>query len=206
MTVLENSIGLAIKESDSVYAPAEDTYLALEVLQTAISSVRYADVLDMGTGTGILGLHASLSSNVRKVLFADINPAAVELASENAKANSAMLKADMSFIVSDLFKSVNGKFDIIIFNAPYLPHSASDGDMLSRAWDGGDKGIELTLRFLKEAKYCLKDRGKIIMVESSHGDLARLHAAIEHEGYHVSNETARRYFFEEIIAIEITIA
>ena len=77
-----------------------------------------ARVLDMGTGSGIQAITAKKNYFDSEVVGADINPMAIDLAEENAKLN----KVDIKFFVSDLFERFyNQKFDLIIFNAPYLP-------------------------------------------------------------------------------------
>lgn len=75
-----------------------------------------ARVIDMGCGTGLLGI-AALRRGAANCLFVDINPDAVE----NAKANAKRLgfESRSSAVVSDGFQSVAGNFDLMLFNAPY---------------------------------------------------------------------------------------
>lgn len=108
--------GLRIKlHPPQVYEPAEDTFLLSENLAVKEGG----DIaLDMGTGTGIIAL--LMARKARWVLGVDINPIAVELAKENARINGI---TNVEFRLSDLFDNVSGKFDVITFNAPYLPAS-----------------------------------------------------------------------------------
>ncbi|MFH0818220.1 MAG: HemK2/MTQ2 family protein methyltransferase [Candidatus Micrarchaeota archaeon] len=142
-----------------VYAPAEDSFM----LAGQIKSLE-GDLLDVGTGCGILAIIAKGS----KATGVDMNPNAVK----NAKANAKKNKSDAKFFVSDLFGNVSGKFDFIAFNPPYLP--TSEEERLPRpenlAYDGGESGRDLIDRFLEEFKEHLKDDGKLLMLLSSLSD------------------------------------
>ena len=137
---------------EKTYPPREDSYLLARVVKQ-ISKGK--TVLDIGTGTGIQAITAALNG-ARDVVATDINPDALKLAKENAKLN----KVKIEVIESDLFAKVKGKFDLIIFNAPYLPNEAPTDPQ----WSGGKELIE---KFLKEAKNHLTEGGKIVYVFSS---------------------------------------
>ena len=153
---------------EKTYPPREDSYLLSRVVKQ-ISKGK--TVLDIGTGTGIQAITAALNG-ARDVVATDINPDALKLAKENAKLN----KVKIEVIESDLFAKVKGKFDLIIFNAPYLPSgpvppetSPALAELPQRGhddpqWSGGKELIE---KFLKEAKNHLTEGGKIVYVFSS---------------------------------------
>lgn len=121
-------------------------------------------VLDMGTGTGIIALEAAKKG--AKVEAVDINPKAIEYVREQARKDELIESLD--FILSDLFENVNGNFDFILFNPPYLPGEDGIGD--EEIWRGGEKGIEVTRRFLESAHKYLSENGQIVVVMSSHSD------------------------------------
>ena len=98
-----------------VYEPREDSFLILHQIR------RFAkgNVLDMGTGSGILAIEAAKYAD--RVIAADINKDALEFAKEQARANGVI---NTKFVLSDLFSYFEQhpvKFDLIIFNPPYLP-------------------------------------------------------------------------------------
>ena len=100
---------------DDVYEPAEDSFLFAENLD-----VKEGDqVLDVGTGCGLLGILAAKKAG--GVVAVDLNPFAIRCARENSALNGAQDKMD--FVQASLFSALNSgvRFDLILFNAPYLP-------------------------------------------------------------------------------------
>ena len=106
----------------------------------------------MGTGAGILALEAA--KHAEEIVAVDINSEAVE---QVKKTKNKKIKA----IQSDLFDNIDGKFDLIIFNPPYLP---DDPEVKDIALDGGPEGYEFIERFLKKTKPYLKEDGKILLL------------------------------------------
>ena len=140
---------------EDVYRPAEDSYLLAKYVELLVSRT----VLDMGTGSGIQAVTAAKKHAVESVLAVDINPAALGEAKKRAEGEGVSGK--LTFVISDLFHEVKGKFDWIIFNSPYLP---SEGVADEHAWAGGAKLIE---RFLTGAQDHLEPGGSILLIYSS---------------------------------------
>ncbi len=164
-------------------------------------------VLDLGTGTGFLGIAASTSEKVGHVVFADINRDAIRLAKANVAGNRAVVRSRCEFFHSNIFSSVRylrKKFDLIIFNAPYLRSEEVPDLEFSEMWEGGKEGIELSLRFLKESAKYLNSNGKIILVASSLSNIKRLRREISGMGFAVIREKKAHFFFEDIIAMLIS--
>jgi len=147
----------------TVYQPREDSnLLAKQILEKDLEGQK---CLDMGTGSGIIA-EKMVRSNAENVVAADVNPEAVEEASEKLED-----KENVEVIESDLFENVEGKFDLIAFNPPYLPGDELDEDMEGREiWRGGESGEEFTEEFLQTAKQHLTSQGEIMFVVSSLSD------------------------------------
>jgi release factor glutamine methyltransferase len=146
---------------ENVYEPAEDSFLFCENLQIKAGT----RVLDMGTGSGILGI---LAAKVARVIAVDLNPYAVRCAKDNARLNNVSGK--ISFIQSDLFTCLNElhTFDVILFNAPYLPTGDSFMSYwIGYAWAGGAFGRQVIERFISEVPKYLNPKGHVLMMQSS---------------------------------------
>ena len=139
---------------ESVYEPAEDSLLLLDALR----SVSSRKVLEIGCGSGFLSLCLAKSNSVTAV---DINPDAVRAAKGNAKRNSLRMEC----FQSDLFSSVTGKFDVIVFNPPYLPQEpCEEGDA---SYSGGESGRDVIGKFVKSCPAHLEEEGEVFVVVSS---------------------------------------
>lgn len=107
--------GLPFYTDERALIPRQDTELLVE---TAIKTIRergYQTCLDLCTGTGCVGIAIAKNSQVQ-MTASDVSQDAIDLAKENAERN----EADVAFMVSDLFQQIDGKFDLIVCNPPYL--------------------------------------------------------------------------------------
>ncbi|MFH0798210.1 MAG: HemK2/MTQ2 family protein methyltransferase [Candidatus Woesearchaeota archaeon] len=163
-----------------IYKPREDSFL----LRKQVRKYAKGKVLDMGTGSGIQAM--ATSENTKDVLAVDINPKAVE----------KLKKKGVNAIESDLFANVKGKFDLIIFNPPYLPEDPEEDEESKMTTTGGKEGHEITERFLKEAKKHLKKNGIILLLFSSMtGDMDSILKKLK---YNFRCIDKKKMFFEEL--------
>ena len=122
-------------------------------------------VLDMGCGSGVLGLTLAAERSGWDLLLADVSPDALALARENA----AILQSSVDFIQSDLFTAVEGDFDGIVANLPYVPES--ERATMARevlhdpalALFSGTDGLDLIRRFIPQAFTRLKPGGWLVL-------------------------------------------
>lgn len=142
-----------------IYQPAEDSYLFQEFLQNYLSTLENKNIkfLDIGTGSGILAKTASKFLKPKNITASDINSNAIK------KLQNEKFKV----IQSNLFQNITDKFDIITFNAPYLPQDPREPIDSQLATTGGPKGDEISLQFLQQAKSHLNKNGKIFLLISS---------------------------------------
>ncbi|MCU0851938.1 MAG: methyltransferase [Thermoplasmata archaeon] len=189
---IDHSIGLDVQEE--VYNPSDDSYLLLKVVEVSPGD----NFLDMGSGTGIIGIHAAKAG--AKVICADHNPYAVECTRRNAARNEVRLEA----VRSDLFESLSGLYDVIAFNPPYLPGKQSSTSWIERSWAGGEEGSELTIRFLEDAWRHLLPGGRIYVVLSSAGGFMSVLKAAKAR-YSAEMLEEHRMFFESIFAYRFAV-
>ena len=176
---------------ENVYRPGEDSYL----LARHVRRLVHGEVLDMGTGSGVQAVEAAVKPEVSRVVAVDVSPAAVEAAKRRAESGGVVGKIE--FIRSDLFENVEGVFDWIVFNPPYLP---SEGDADEASWAGGETGAETVRRFLHDAHSHLKKRGSVLMVYSGHSGLDE----DDFRGYVVEKLDELSLFFETLFCVALT--
>ena len=143
----------------------------------------------MGSGSGIQA-ETCLKLGFKKVLCADIDKESLEFL-KNQKLKTKK---------SNLFSNIKSKFDLIIFNPPYLPEDKFDKQ---KDTTGGKKGDETILRFLKQAKNHLKKDGKILLVLSSFTPKTKINQAIRQNKYKKIKLAEKNIFFEKLFVYEI---
>jgi release factor glutamine methyltransferase len=177
---------------NSVYRPGEDSYL----LQGFVGRLTIGRVLDMGTGSGIQAVTAAEKTIVTHVVAVDINPEALKAARRRAAEAGVLTK--ITFVQSDLFEKVEGSFDWILFNAPYLP---SERGLDDPTWAGGDRGAEVIERFLTAAHDHLSLGGSILLVYSSETGLTG-----DRFGYDWEILCEKRLFFETLYCARLSLS
>ncbi len=163
-------------DAQDIYEPAEDSYLLKEQVQ----SHAFGRVLDMGTGSGVQALSLVKSEKVKSVLAVDINPKAVSVLREKIASGELGELKYYSVLESDLFSNVEGLFDTIIFNAPYLPQDYIGGKaVVDPALYGGKQGWEILERFFLEVGDHLAYGGQILVLFSSLTDKGKVDEIID---------------------------
>jgi len=183
---------LDIEHMSEVYNPSDDSYLLLRHVQISPGQT----LLDMGCGTGLIGIHAAKAG--AEVIAADVNPHAVECTRRNAVRNNLRIKT----IESNLFEKIHGNFDVIAFNPPYLPDCSKTTSWVERAWSGGSEGTDIILEFMDEAWKHLSPGGQIVLILSSMGGLLKVLRAAK-ERYTTELLEEKHMFFESIYAYRL---
>lgn len=145
-----------------MYSPSEDSYFFKEFLESYLNKMQQDtnfNILDMGSGSGILAETCSKFVSKKKITCVDIQEGCVDL----------LRKKGFNAIHSDLFEGIpkGTRYDIILFNAPYLPEDKLEDNQSSIETTGGKRGDEISLKFLKQAPDYLNKDGKILLLISS---------------------------------------
>lgn len=143
-----------------------------ELLVEFICATKLPDsplILDVGTGSGVIGLSLALELPNSKVLGTDISQHAISLAEENKKLLDA---CNFSTCICNLSDNAHtrGPFDVVVANLPYIPSDeipklspeVKDHDPVS-ALDGGIDGILLILELVESAPQLLLQDGLIVL-------------------------------------------
>ena len=184
-----------INTDDNVYIPVEDSYLLADNLEIKQGQ----SVLEIGTGSGIVAMYASRLTD--KITVTDINFDACELARKNFEDNNIK---NIEILFGNLFEPVeNRKFDVILFNTPYLP--TEDGDVidntLNYAFDGGLNGRKVIDMFLNEVGNHLNDGGIVQMIQSSLSGNEETLQKFDEMEFIAEIKEKEHFFFEDITLI-----
>ncbi|WP_254799279.1 peptide chain release factor N(5)-glutamine methyltransferase [Falsochrobactrum tianjinense] len=183
--------GLPFRLSPETLEPRPDTEALVELVMPHIEPLierhGYADMLDMGTGTGAIAI--ALLHRFEKLhgVGLDISEGALAMARINAIANGVSER--FAALKSDWFTNVSGKFHLIVSNPPYIPHEeiaelareVREHDPLA-ALDGGIDGLDFYRALAQGATPYLYKHG-MIAVEIGAGQFDDVHALFESGGF-----------------------
>ena len=173
-----------------VYQPAEDSYLMQNVLETKIPILLKRNpclsVLEVGSGSGIQ-LQKIKELGVKNILSCDVNSDAVK----------ECKRIGFNCVNSNLFSNIKDKYDIIIFNPPYLPENIDEPQDSRIATTGGKFGSEVINKFLFQAKKHLKSNGKIFLLTSN------LTKKINWQNFKKKKIAEKKLFFEKLFVWEL---
>ena len=169
LTGEQEFMGLTFKVNEHVLIPRQDTECLVEiVLKHLHDGMR---ILDMCTGSGCILISLLHYSNDCQGVGADISEEALKVAVQNAKTlgnNGITDTIDVNFIQSNLFEKVEGRFDIIVSNPPYIKTEVIDTLMPEvkdfepmLALDGLEDGLHFYRRIILEAKKHLSRGGQL---------------------------------------------
>jgi release factor glutamine methyltransferase len=188
------------KTDEMVYEPSDDSFILADNLNINPNE----RVLEIGTGSGIVAMYASKLA--KEVVATDINFNAIELAEKNFLSNNIK---NIKLLFGDLFEPIKTephnkqKFDVILFNTPYLPTDKCEilEDNLNHAFDGGLDGRKIIDPFLNQVKNYLNEGGRIQLIQSSISNVEQTILKLEELGFLPEITASEKFFFEEIVLI-----
>ena len=174
-----------------VYQPEADTFLLLEA---ARDEAKPGDrVLEIGTGSGRI---AAALVRDHDVVATDINPHAAFCART----------AGLDVVRCDLFSGIRGRFDLILFNPPYLPTQPEEriDDWLEYALDGGATGRGTIARFAASVGGVLAPGGRILLLISSLTGLPKVRELFAGHGFTADVVRQQALEGEDLFVLRIT--
>jgi release factor glutamine methyltransferase len=177
--------GLTFLCDKRAMVPRPETEQLVELVESKIEK-RESRILDVGTGSGVIAISLATKFPEAKVLAVDVSDDALALAQENAV--TLNLKDRVQFLKSRLLENVEGAFDLIVANLPYI--STQDRHTLSRevlhdpedALFAGAQGDELVRELIDQAPTRLRPGG-LLSLEIGLGQSETLLSALAEKNY-----------------------
>ncbi len=181
---------------DGVYLPSDDTNLMLDVLKDELKYNTFNNTLEIGPGNAFLALEIyNYSENTTVV---DINSMVIDYIKdikEKYKLNR------LNIIYGDLFNKLNSKkYDLIVFNPPYVPSEAIE----NYATDGGIEGSEIIIKFINNLNIHLTNKGICYLLISSHNQPKKIYKQIIKNNLNYKILREKNIFFENLIILKIS--
>lgn len=183
ITGWQEFMGLRFSVTEDVLVPRQDTETLVEEVMRYLRDGM--EILDVCTGSGCILLSLLQYSNGCRGVGCDISEKALAVAGQNAKE----LGISAQFIQSDLFESIEGRFEYIVSNPPYirkdmiptLMEEVRDHEPLI-ALDGGEDGLDFYRKITREATEHLYSGGMLFFeIGYDQGETVKL--LMEEEGY-----------------------
>jgi release factor glutamine methyltransferase len=188
--------GLEFELSPETLEPRPDTECVVELVLKHLRG-REGEVLsllDLGTGTGIIAISLLANLPNARAVATDISPGALETCGRNAEKNGVLPR--LTGVQSNWFDAVDGRFDVIVSNPPYIPTAIVGGLSRevrefdpARALDGGADGLDAYRALAEGAGAHLAVDG-FVALEIGHDHRASVSRIFEESGF-VLLEAAR---------------
>lgn len=143
---------------DMVFTPDPDITYSTSQILNKILYVENKNVLDIGCGTGIIGIEC-LKNNANFVVFSDIDNRALENTKFNLELNE--IYDNFKLIKSNLFENISEKFDFIFANLP----------ILDEVWNLEQNTQNISLEFLNHCKNYITKDGRVFLPWASFSDI-----------------------------------
>ena len=175
LTSQQSFYGLDFFVSPAVLIPRPETELLVEeAIQWLEANPHRRNAVDVGTGSGIIAITLTDTFPDLKMTGIDLSEDALRIADSNAVLHH--LSERLTWQKSDLLTAIEGKFDLILANLPYIPtQTLNTLDVIKfeprLALDGGSDGLHLIRQLLEQTPTHLRPGGAIFLeIESTIGD------------------------------------
>lgn len=182
----QDFMGLTFRVNEHVLIPRQDTEILVEEILKDMQD--YCRILDMCTGSGCILISLLHYNNWCEGVGVDISPMALKTAEENSK-NLLSEEKQPVWLESNLFEKVEGKFDLIVSNPPYirsevietLMPEVKDHEPL-KALDGTEDGLYFYREIVRQAPKYLKKEGRLYF-EIGHDQGADVSELLKQAGF-----------------------
>lgn len=151
--------------NENVLIPRPETEILVRKTIEIAKNNSAKNILDIGSGSGCIGIMLAKNLPDVKVTSCDISEKALDIARKNA----SHLDVGVDFMQSDIFENINNKFDIIVSNPPYIPPKEKQNIQKEVSFEPDlalytkdDKGIEFYERIINDARNYLSDNGFVL--------------------------------------------
>ena len=183
ITGYQEFMGLRFKVTPDVLIPRQDTEILVEEVMRYLHDGMH--LLDMCTGSGCILLSLLKYSNDCEGTGCDISEKALKVAEENAKE----LSLNASFVQSNLFENISGKYEFIVSNPPYIPtgviptlmEEVRDHEPVS-ALDGREDGLYFYREIVEKAGEYLYPGG-MLFFEIGYDQAEKVSSLMQEAGY-----------------------
>lgn len=175
-------MGLDFYVDENVLIPRPDTEILIETVLKKCSEIKTRKILDLCTGSGAIAISIAKYLAQSEVSGIDISPKAIEVAKRNAKQNGV----PVSFWQSDLWEEIEGEWDVIVSNPPYIETEviATLQEEVQKepviALDGGRDGLDFYRIIIAGATKYLNPGG-ILAVEIGYQQAEKVKKLFEDE-------------------------
>lgn len=186
LTQKKEFFGLTFYVDENVLVPRPDSEILVETAVKILEkSPQIKKVLDLCTGSGALAIALKYTIPHIDILCSDISGNAIEICRKNC---TSILGKELKIIESNLFDKIEGKFDIIITNPPYLTDEETE-KMMKTGWKepqialkGGKEGLDFITKIIDKAPDFLEKNG-YLLIESSIDQTEIIRELMDSENY-----------------------
>ncbi|KAK0410498.1 hypothetical protein QR680_005160 [Steinernema hermaphroditum] len=170
---------IAADEEESVYDPAEDTFLLMDALESHVEflqSMQSPIIAEIGCGSGVVSAFARKVCGYESATsFAtDLNLKALNCTQRTAELNNCRIELVQGDLLSPFSTGLRGQIDVLLFNPPYVPTENEASKVEELCYAGGQTGRSALDRLLPEVPSLLSRRGRFYVVALKSNDIPLL--------------------------------
>ena len=153
--------------NENILIPRADTEIVVGEAIQIINDNKFSSALDLCTGSGAIAVSIAKYTKNCNIVASDVSKKALDIALKNAVSNDVSNK--INFVCSNMFESIQNKFDLIISNPPYIKRNVIlglDENVKKEPWlalDGGEDGLDFYKIIAENAYKFLNENGYLVL-------------------------------------------